>query len=69
MNNQVLVDMAKGIKPPPPEAKDSHGQHGAGVKSPKGKGKSSKSKDNVPFGPMPNFEREIQKIIAEQVPS
>ena len=64
VNNQVLLDMAKGIKPPPNDpTQDLKG----GIKSPKGKGKPTKAKDAVPYGPMPNFEREIQKIIAEQV--
>ena len=55
--------MAKDIKPPPHEPNDIR----PGIKSPKGKGRPSKSKDTVSYGPMPNFEREIQKIIAEQV--
>ena len=63
VNNQVLLDMAKGIKPPPNDPADVKG----GIKSPKGKGKPTKTKDAVSYGPMPNFEREIQKIIAEQV--
>ena len=63
VNNQVLFDMAKDIKPPPHEPNDIR----PGIKSPKGKGRPSKSKDTVSYGPMPNFEREIQKIIAEQV--
>ena len=63
VNNQILLDMAKDIKPPPKESLDLLG----GVKSPKGKAKPSKSKETVNYGPMPSFEREIQKIIAEQV--
>jgi len=63
VNNQVLLDMAKGIKPPP---NDPTPDLKGGIKSPKGKGKPTKAKDAVPYGPMPNFEREIQKIIAEQ---
>ena len=61
VHNQVLLDMAKDIKPPPHEPVKSE------IKSPKGKGKPSKSKETSSYGPMPNFEREIQKIIAEQV--
>ena len=63
VNNQILLDMAKDIKPAPKESLDIFG----GVKSPKGKAKPSKSKETVTYGPMPSFEREIQKIIAEQV--
>ena len=63
VNNQVLLDMAKDIKPPPQESKHFR----SGIKSPKGKGKPAKSKETSSYGPMPNFEREIQKIIAEQV--
>ena len=63
VHNQVLLDMAKDIKPPPHEPVNLKSE----IKSPKGKGKPSKSKETSSYGPMPNFEREIQKIIAEQV--
>ena len=63
VHNQVLLDMAKDIKPPPHEPANLKSE----IKSPKGKGKPSKSKETSSYGPMPNFEREIQKIIAEQV--
>merc|ERR1719480_351559 len=62
VHNQVLLDMAKDIKPPPQEPANLKSE----IKSPKGKGKPSKSKETSSYGPMPNFEREIQKIIAEQ---
>ena len=57
VNNQVLLDITRDIKPPPHDPSPIRG---------KMKGKPGRSKD-FPIGPMPNFEREIQKIIAEQV--
>ena len=64
VNNQILLDLARDIKPPP---KESLELAAAAVKSPKGKARPSKPKETISYGPMPSFEREIQKIIAEQV--
>ena len=64
VNNQILLDLARDIKPPPKESLDLAA---AAVKSPKGKARPSKPKETISYGPMPSFEREIQKIIAEQV--
>jgi hypothetical protein len=64
VHNQVLVDMAKDIRPPPFDGVDAKDE----VRSPKVKAKPTKSKDGGSFyGPMPNFEKEIQRILAEQV--
>ena len=65
VNNQILLDLARDIRPPPKESLDLAGA--AAVKSPKGKARPSKPKETSSYGPMPSFEREIQKIIAEQV--
>jgi class 3 adenylate cyclase len=67
----VLVNMAKDIRPPPlgtPEEFRSprvKAKTGGGSRS--GKGESSGGSGGQAFGPMPNFEREIQRILAEQV--
>jgi len=60
VHNQVLVNMAKDIRPPPVDGAED-------MKSPKVKAKPTKSKDGgSSYGPMPNFEKEIQRILAEQ---
>ena len=56
VESEVLVNMARNIKPPPVD-----------IRSPKVRLRTGKHKDNQSFGPMPSFEREIQRIIAEQV--
>ena len=70
VGSQVLVNMAKSIKPPPLE-KDHKRLASKSVHSPKvrlrGQGKQSRDNHNQGFGPMPSFEREIHRIIAEQV--
>ena len=59
VNNQVLVEMAKDIRPPPLEPQEA--------RSPRGKaGRPPRGKETAGFGPMPSFEREVQRIIAEQ---
>ena len=64
VHNQVLVNMAKDIRPPPVDGVVGNDE----IKSPKVKAKPTKSKDGVSsYGPMPNFEKEIQRILAEQV--
>jgi hypothetical protein len=64
VHNQVLVDMAKDNRPPPFDGVDAKDE----VRSPKVKAKPTKSKDGgSSYGPMPNFEKEIQRILAEQV--
>ena len=84
VNADILVNMAKSIKPPPimleKEQKRLVQVSGSGSKaSPKvrqraqgpgpglGGGKFVRDNHNPGFGPMPGFEREIQRIIAEQV--
>jgi len=63
VHNQVLLNMAKDIRPPPVDGADGKDE----VKSPKVKAKPTKSKDGgSSYGPMPNFEKEIQRILAEQ---
>merc|ERR1719150_2966338 len=61
VNNQVLVEMARDIRPPPLEPSEVRSPRGAKVRAGRGQ-KESKAA----FGPMPNFEREVQRIIAEQ---
>ena len=65
VNNQILLDLARDIKPPPKESLELAAA--PAVKSPKGKARPAKPKETISYGPMPSFEREIQKIIAEQV--
>ena len=61
VHNQVLVNMAKDIRPPPVDGAED-------MKSPKVKAKPTKSKEGgSSYGPTPNFEKEIQRILAEQV--
>merc|ERR1712013_96065 len=60
VHNQVLVNMAKDIRPPPVDGAED-------MKSPKVKAKPTKSKEGgSSYGPTPNFEKEIQRILAEQ---
>ena len=72
VGSEVLVNMARNIKPPPMEggrdvSKLFDPVRGVDVRSPKVKVRAGKSKDSENFGPMPNFEKEIERIIAEQV--
>lgn len=58
VNNQVLLDITKDIRPPPSDPSSDF----------KVRAKGARTKETFPaIGPMPNFEREIQKIIAQQV--
>ena len=61
VESDVLINMARGIKPPPVDPLKSD------IRSPKVKLRPGRQKENKSFGPMPNFEREIHRIIAEQV--
>ncbi len=75
---EVLVNMAKDIRPPPlgdsssredfrsPRAKAKAG--GGGSRAGKGGESGGTKGGQQAYGPMPNFEREIQRILAEQVP-
>ena len=66
VDSEVLVNMQKDIRPPPVEPGEE--ETSDALRSPRMKGKPAKLKDQIPrYGPMPNFEREIQKILAEQV--
>jgi hypothetical protein len=73
---EVLVNMAKDIRPPPlgdssredfrsPRAKAKAG--GGGSRAGKGGESGGTKGGQQAYGPMPNFEREIQRILAEQV--
>ncbi len=75
---EVLVNMAKDIRPPPlgdssredfrsPRAKAKAGG-GGGSRAGKGGESGGTKGGQQAYGPMPNFEREIQRILAEQVP-
>ena len=75
VNNQVLVEMARDIRPPPLEPSEVTGKSDLllnlleQVRSPRGaKGRAGRGQkeSKAAFGPMPNFEREVQRIIAEQ---
>ena len=78
VNNQVLVEMARDIRPPPLEPSEVTAVTGKSdlllnlleqVRSPRGaKGRAGRGQkeSKAAFGPMPNFEREVQRIIAEQ---
>ena len=71
VGSDVLVNLAKSIKPPPLE-KDQKRLVSKEVRSPKVRlrnqgGKFGRDNHNPGFGPMPGFEREIHRIIAEQV--
>ena len=80
MNNQVLVEMARDIRPPPLEPSEVttltpdsllllSALSTKQVRSPrgaKGRGGRGQKESTAAFGPMPNFEREVQRIIAEQ---
>ena len=81
MNNQVLVEMARDIRPPPLEPSEVTTLTSDSlpvavvcicteqVRSPrgaKGRGGRGQKEPTAAFGPMPNFEREVQRIIAEQ---
>merc|ERR1719150_3569154 len=61
VNNQVLVEMARDIRPPPLEPSEVRSPRGA-----KGRAGRGQKESKAAFGPMPNFEREVQRIIAEQ---
>merc|ERR1719336_3699624 len=61
VNNQVLVEMARDIRPPPLEPSEVRSPRGA-----KGRAGRGQKESTAAFGPMPNFEREVQRIIAEQ---
>jgi hypothetical protein len=61
VNNQVLVEMARDIRPPPLEPSEVRSPRGA-----KGRPGRGQKESTAAFGPMPNFEREVQRIIAEQ---
>merc|ERR1719362_2656375 len=61
VNNQVLVEMARDIRPPPLEPSEVRSPRGA-----KGRAGLGQKESTAAFGPMPNFEREVQRIIAEQ---
>ena len=79
VNNQVLVEMARDIRPPPLEPSEVTKLTSdfvvvvcictAQVRSPRGakvRGGRGQKESTAAFGPMPNFEREVQRIIAEQ---
>ena len=87
VNNQVLVEMARDIRPPPLEPSEvtkvdicyllfqttsqclCFAKNLIQVRSPRGaKGRAGRGQkeSTAAFGPMPNFEREVQRIIAEQ---
>ena len=96
VNNQVLVEMARDIRPPPLEPSEVTTKLTSAiyflkqcqqqafstsqclcftkymmiqVRSPRGaKGRAGRGQkeSTAAFGPMPNFEREVQRIIAEQ---
>ena len=95
VNNQVLVEMARDIRPPPLEPSEvttkltsaiyflkqcqqqsfstsqrlCFAKNMLKVRSPRGaKGRAGRGQkeSTAAFGPMPNFEREVQRIIAEQ---
>ena len=72
VGSEVLVNMARNIKPPPLDGARGvdvlvDPVRGGDIRSPKVKLRPGKSKDPQGFGPMPSFEKEIQRIIAEQV--
>ena len=60
VGSEVLLNMARNIKPPPVDPK-------AELRSPKARPRTTKGKDSHGFGPTPSFEKEIQRIIAQQV--
>jgi hypothetical protein len=72
VNTDVLVEMAKDIRPPPlGDGPSSHQEFRSPraktkVSTRSGKGDSGSGSGHA-YGPMPNFEREIQRILAEQV--
>ena len=75
VGTDVLVNMAKDIRPPPlsdPSPREEFRSPRVKAKVVGGGGSRSSKADSggnssQAFGPMPNFEREIQRILAEQV--
>jgi len=60
VESEVLRNMARSIKPPPVDPLRGD------LRSPKARPRVGRSKDSQGFGPTPSFEKEIQRIIAEQ---
>lgn len=60
VESEVLRNMARSIKPPPVDPLRGD------LRSPKSRPRGGRSKDSQGFGPTPSFEKEIQRIIAEQ---